>query len=135
MRTTQPGHSVPTIRLDEASATPKYQQIADQVRTLVAAGALRPGDPLPSVRQLASDLGINANTVLTAYRALEAENIMLVRRGARAVVHPRLALPAEPRSADLGRIRAALERTRTDALLAGIPPQLLRALADDVFAD
>jgi DNA-binding transcriptional regulator YhcF (GntR family) len=123
------------IQLDEAGATPKYQQIADQVRALVAAGALRPGDLLPSVRQIASDLGINVNTVLTAYRVLEAENIVLIRRGARAVVHPRLALPAEPRPADLRRIRAALERTRTDAVLAGIPPERLRALAAEVFAE
>src|SRR5215470_9000071 len=101
----------PVIELDEVSSTPKYQQIVEQVRALVAAGRRGPGSPLPSVRQLASDLGINVNTVLAAYRALEAEQIALVRRGSRAIIHPRLARPTELRPDDLGRIRTALQRT------------------------
>ena len=123
------------IRLDEASPTPKYQQIVEQVRALVATGALPPRTPLPSVRQLAADLGINVNTVLAAYRALEAEGVILLRHGARAVVHPRLARAVEPRTDDIERIRAALERTRTDALLLGLTLEDLRALAAEVFAD
>lgn len=123
------------IYLDETSPTPKYQQIVEQVRALVATGALLPRAPLPSVRQLAADLGINVNTVLAAYRALESEGIILLRHGARAVVHPRLARAIEPRSDDVERIRAALERTRTDALLLGMTPEHLRALAAEVFAD
>lgn len=123
------------IYLDETSPTPKYQQIVEQVRALVATGALLPRAPLPSVRQLAADLGINVNTVLAAYRALESEGIILLRHGARAVVHPRLARAIEPRSDDVERIRAALERTRTDALLLGMTPEQLRALAAEVFAD
>lgn len=121
------------IHLDEASPTPKYQQIVEQVRALVATGALPPQTPLPSVRQLAADLGINVNTVLAAYRALEAEGIILLRHGARAVVHPRLARAIEPRLDDVERIRTALERTRTDALLLGMSLEDLRALAAKVF--
>jgi DNA-binding transcriptional regulator YhcF (GntR family) len=123
------------IHLDEASPTPKYQQIVEQVRALVATGVLPPRTPLPSVRQLAADLGINVNTVLAAYRALESEGIILLRHGARAVVHPRLARAVEPRVDDVERIRAALERTRTDALLLGLSLESLRALAVEVFAD
>ncbi|MGE5334118.1 MAG: hypothetical protein ACM3N4_05415, partial [Nitrososphaerota archaeon] len=73
--------------------------------------------------------------VLAAYRALESEGIILLRHGARAVVHPRLARAIEPRSDDVERIRAALERTRTDALLLGMTLEHLRALAAEVFAD
>jgi len=123
------------IHLDETSPTPKYQQIVEQVRALVATGALLPRTPLPSVRQLAADLGINVNTVLAAYRALEAEGIILLRHGARAVVHPRLARAVEPRIDDVERVRTALERTRTDALLLGLSLESLRALAAEVFAD
>lgn len=121
------------IHLDEASPTPKYQQIVEQVRALVATGALPPQTPLPSVRQLAADLGINVNTVLAAYRALEAEGIILLRHGARAVVHPRLARAIQPRLDDVERIRTALERTRTDALLLGMSLEDLRTLAAKVF--
>jgi GntR family transcriptional regulator len=128
-------HEPATIHLDETSPTPKYQQIVEQVRALVAMGALPPRTPLPSVRQLAADLGINVNTVLAAYRALESEDIILLRHGARAVVHPRLARVVEPQLGDVERIRAALERTRTDALLLGMTLGHLRALAAEVFAD
>ncbi|HEX6123620.1 MAG TPA: hypothetical protein VFY89_10690, partial [Ktedonobacterales bacterium] len=68
-------------------------------------------------------------------RALEAEGVILLRHGARAVVHPRLARAVEPRTDDIERIRAALERTRTDALLLGLTLEDLRALAAEVFAD
>lgn len=128
-------HEPAAIHLDEASPTPKYQQIVEQVRALVATGELPPRTPLPSVRQLATDLGINVNTVLAAYRALEAEDIILLRHGARAVVHPRLARAVEPRRDDVERIRAALERTRTDALLLGMTLEHLRTLAAEIFAD
>ena len=134
MPRSQSSATPPVIQLDETSAVPKYQQIVTQVRALVAAGALAPGAALPSVRQLATDLGINVNTVLAAYHALQAEQIVLVRRGARLTIHPRLACLVQPRDGDLLRIRSALERTRTDALLAGISPEQLRALASEVFA-
>jgi GntR family transcriptional regulator len=127
--------STPVIQLDTTSAIPKYQQIVLQVEAYVAAGRLRPGAPLPSVRQLASDLGINVNTVLAAYRALESEEIVLLRHGARATIHPRLAQEPHPGAAEYARVRAALDRTRTEALLAGVGLEALRALALDVFAD
>src|SRR5579872_7489195 len=127
--------AAPVIRLDTTSTIPKYQQIVLQVEAHVAAGRLGPGAPLPSVRQLASDLGINVNTVLAAYRALEAEEIVLLRHGSRATIHPRLAQQPHPGAADYARVRAALERTRTEALLAGVGLEALRVLALDVFAD
>ncbi|HLZ23016.1 MAG TPA: GntR family transcriptional regulator [Ktedonobacterales bacterium] len=127
--------AAPVIRLDTTSTIPKYQQIVLQVEAHVASGRLRAGAPLPSVRQLSGDLGINVNTVLAAYRALEAEEIVLLRHGSRAMIHPRLAQPPHPGAADYARARAALERTRTEALLAGVGLEVLRALALDVFAE
>ena len=124
----------PIIQLDEGSPTPKYQQIAEQVRALVASRRLAPGAALPSVRQLAADLGININTVLAAYRALEADGVVLLRRGSRAVLHPRLAQATLPGPADLARISALLERVRTDALLAGLTPEQLHELAEEIFS-
>ena len=124
---------VPVIVLDEASPLPKYQQIVEQVKDHVAHGRLAPGAPLPSVRQLAGDLGINVNTVIAAYRVLEAEQVVVLRRGARAMVHPRLAAPATPRADDIARVRADLERAHTAALLLGMDAPALRALVDEVF--
>lgn len=69
------------IQVDPHSAVPLYEQILEQVRDSVRRRALSPGDLLPSVRQLAADLGINPNTVAKAYLLLERDGIIkTVRR-------------------------------------------------------
>jgi len=122
------------IQLDEVNPLPKYMQIVEQIRAFASAGKLAPGSPLPSTRQLATDLGININTVLAAYHTLEAEEIILLRHGARAVIHPRLRRPATPQAGDIAHIRALLDRVRTDAVLCGMPLPMLRDMAAEVFA-
>lgn len=123
------------IRLDEVNPLPKYMQIVEQIRAFAAEGKLAPGMQLPSVRQLAGDLGINSNTVLTAYHALEAEEIILLRHGARGVIHPRLLQrPAMLQAGDIAQIRALLVRVRTDAVLRGLSLPMLADLAADVFS-
>lgn len=68
--------------IDPRSPTPLYAQIASRVRLAVASGALRSGDALPSVRQLASRLRVNPATVVQAYRELEDEGFVELRQGA-----------------------------------------------------
>src|SRR3979490_1848858 len=67
--------------LDMRSGVPAYRQIIDQVLGGLAAGSLRPGDQLPTVRQLAVDLAINPNTVMRAYRELEIREILTTQQG------------------------------------------------------
>ncbi|MGI8745037.1 MAG: GntR family transcriptional regulator [Bryobacteraceae bacterium] len=67
--------------LDTHSGVPVYRQIIDQVLGGIAAGTLRPGDQLPTVRQLAVDLAINPNTVVRAYRELEIREILSTQQG------------------------------------------------------
>ena len=122
------------IRLNETNPSPKYQQIAEQVRSYAAEGKLTPGMQLPSVRQLASDLGINVNTVLAAYHALETEEIILLRHGSRAVIHPRLTRLASIQASDVSHIRTMLGRVRTDALLRGMSLPMLQEVAAEVFS-
>lgn len=69
-------------RLDPRSPIPLYDQIATRIRVAVAAGELRPGEALPSVRQLAKRLRINPATVVQAYRELEREGFVEMRQGA-----------------------------------------------------
>src|ERR1700759_1962018 len=59
------------VQLDLSSGVPVYRQIIDAVLGGIASGTIRPGDQLPTVRQLAVDLSINPNTVVRAYRELE----------------------------------------------------------------
>jgi len=67
--------------IDPRSPTPLYAQIASRLRLAVSAGELRPGDALPSVRRLASQLRVNPATVVQAYRDLEAEGFLDMRQG------------------------------------------------------
>lgn len=67
--------------IDPRSPTPLYEQIAARVRVAVAAGDLRPGDALPSVRTLARDLRVNPATVVQAYRDLAADGFVEMRHG------------------------------------------------------
>jgi GntR family transcriptional regulator len=69
------------IRVNPALPTPIWSQIEESVRHLVASGALRPGDALPSVRDLAREQRINPNTVANAYQRLADAGIVEARRG------------------------------------------------------
>ncbi len=69
------------MSLDPADPRPVFRQIVDEVQRCVAVGVLKPSDPLPAARTLAAQLKINANTVQHAYRTLEQEGTVTVRRG------------------------------------------------------
>ena len=71
------------LTIDTQSSVPVYLQIIEQIRGQIGDGSLPPNTPLPSVRQMALDLGINPNTVAKAYMLLEREGIILTvrRRG------------------------------------------------------
>lgn len=69
------------LLIDPRASRPIYGQIMDEIRRLIVTGALKADDPLPSVRQLAADLRLNHNTIVQAYRELEREEVVYVRRG------------------------------------------------------
>ena len=77
------------FRLDMQSGVPVYRQIIDQVHAARASGAVRPGDQLPTVRQLAVDLAINPNTVVRAYRELELTGALTTHQGTGTFHHQR----------------------------------------------
>ena len=69
------------IRIDQASRVPIYAQIVEQIKSQIASGQLTPGDQLPTIRRLATDLRINFNTVVRAYLELESEGLISTKRG------------------------------------------------------
>jgi GntR family transcriptional regulator len=75
--------------IDTKSGVPFYRQIIEQAKFAVARGDLRPGDRLPTVRQLAVDLSINPNTVIRAYRELEIEGMLDTQQGSGTFVSDR----------------------------------------------
>ena len=64
------------IQIDTNLSTPLFNQLMDQIKKAVMDGLLKPGDPLPSIRQLANDLELNHNTVAKAYRILERDSVI-----------------------------------------------------------
>jgi GntR family transcriptional regulator len=90
------------LTVDPGDPTPPYEQVRRQVADLVQAGRLRPGDRLPSVRQLAGDLGLAAGTIARAYRELETEGLLVSRRGAGTRVSAEArSMPKSARTAQL----------------------------------
>jgi GntR family transcriptional regulator len=85
------------IEVDTASPTPAYEQIRAQIETMVGSGVLGIGESLPTIRQLAADLGLAVNTVARAYRELEIAGTVVsrVRHGTVIAEQPRLRL-ADP---------------------------------------
>jgi GntR family transcriptional regulator len=69
------------VAIDSKDPTPLHAQLERGIRLAIATQRLKPGDQLPTVRQLAVDLRVNANTVARVYLALEREGVLVTRRG------------------------------------------------------
>ena len=80
------------IEIDLISKIPIYVQIIDQVKHMIATGELRPDDQLPTVRQLATDLRVNFNTIARAYRMLDEEGLISTQHGRGTYILP---IPSE----------------------------------------
>jgi GntR family transcriptional regulator len=103
------------LTIDPRKSRPIYLQVTDAIKELIARGKLRPGAPLPSTRQLASDLGVNLNTIATAYRELQNEGLVSIRHGSGCVVAARDVSSRRKRELSIP-LRAAL----TELVLAGL---------------
>ncbi len=103
------------LTVDFEDRRPLYQQVVDGIKELIARGALKEGVTLPSVRQVAGDLGVNLNTIAAAYRQLQEEGFVAVRHGSGAVVKARRSetLPEEE-------LRKGLRAALTGLVLAGL---------------
>lgn len=106
------------VSLDTRDPTPIYAQLERGLRAAIATGRLRPGDQLPTVRQLAVDLAVNANTVARVYAELERSGVIDTRRGVGSFVSATPAQAQPPRERER-RLRALVTRVLADADAAG----------------
>jgi GntR family transcriptional regulator len=106
------------VSIDTRDRTPIYAQLDRGLRAAIVTGRLRPGDQLPTVRQLAVELQVNANTVARVYAELERDSVIETRRGVGSFVS---ATPAAARSATehIKRLRAFVTRMLADAADGG----------------
>ena len=116
------------FNIDPTDSRPIYMQIMDEVRRAIVVGTAGPDSPLPSVRQLAADLRVNPNTVQQAYRELEREDLIYVRRGQGTFIAIAPEVDSERRT-----IAARLaEQFLRDAYRNGITPEELLAAIQKV---
>jgi GntR family transcriptional regulator len=109
---------VPLVQIDPRRHLPIYLQIAEAIRGAVTAGTYRPGEALPSLRELAVTLRVNPNTVQRAYDELSREGIAESRRGLGLFVAERAAADARPRTVE--ELRGEFERWIRVGLAAGL---------------
>jgi GntR family transcriptional regulator len=116
------------VTLDSHDRTPIYAQLERGLRAAIATGRLRPGDQLPTVRQLAVDLQVNANTVARVYVELERAGVIETRRGVGSFITATPAQAHPPREHQR-RLQAFVTRILADADRAGFSvDDLLSAL-------
>ncbi len=118
--------------IDDNDARPVYLQIASSVKESIRLGRLKPGDTLPSVRELAQELSINLHTARHAYQLLSQEGVLQLRLGRLARVSPLTRSPGVKKEVQ-ERITGRLKDLVSDALLTGISPEQFKALVDGVL--
>jgi GntR family transcriptional regulator len=110
------------VQIDARDPTPIYAQLERGIRVEIASGKLKPGQQLPTVRQLAVDLRVNANTVAKVYLALEREGIVETKRGVGTFISsqrpPDVHEPHRER-----RLRELVDRLLADAASIGYSPR------------
>jgi GntR family transcriptional regulator len=113
------------FRVDDGSGLPIYRQLIDQVRQAIQLGFLRPGDQLPTVREVVRQVAINPNTVHRAYRDLEIQGLVKGRQGQGTFVVGTLGGPTPVAQ---GSLRQAMERWVRSARQAGLDEEGMQAI-------
>jgi DNA-binding transcriptional regulator YhcF (GntR family) len=120
------------LTVDTSSPVPAYEQIRTQIEALVRHGVLQPGTSLPPIRQLAADLGLAPNTVVKAFRELEAAGTIATKGRRGSHVAAKSTLTEEERSRQA---RAAAHQFLMTIQLLGLDPHQAHALLDAEIAD
>lgn len=111
------------LQLNYRDGRPIYEQVRDGLRQLMVTGAIQPGDKLPSVRQLASQLAINPNTIQRAYETLEQEGYAYSVQGKGSFAAQREEITRNRRE----ELMAQLDRIAEELMLLGVTPEEIAA--------
>lgn len=123
------------LTVDPSSGFPVYRQIMDQVRRMIVAGRLMPGEKLPSIRDLAAILQINPLTVGKAYTELERSGIIEMRRGLGMFVRPLGAHAATDADDAPATVTGGAQRFVLEAAQAGLSRAQALKVVDDAWQE
>ncbi|WP_147803066.1 GntR family transcriptional regulator [Alkalicoccus halolimnae] len=121
------------FRIDTKSSTPLYEQIIYQIKDMCLTGLLRPGEKLPSIRDLSSQMVINPNTVNKAYQELERSGIIVTIRGKGTFIAEDFPLTPLPEKEK--KIQSQVRQLVIDCHYAGISKQRLLEWTEQCFAE
>lgn len=119
------------FQIDPLSRTPVYEQLKSQVLRLASLGLLEENEQMPSVRQLAADLGINPNTVQKAYRELEREELIITVPGKGSF----LAAPEIHREKIKEEIQSSMHQICEEAAVSGLAEEEVRQMFSETVAE
>jgi GntR family transcriptional regulator len=122
------GSSMP-FQIRKDSGIPLYIQLESQIRLLIQQGELQPGDPMPTVRALAVELGINSNTVARVYRDLQQAGVLVLTRGVGTFVSEDLTAKALQRK-ELQQLDRKVDELITLCRRLRIAPRILSQLIE-----
>jgi len=117
------------LSLDSHSGAPIYLQIKEQMRLAVATGAIRAGEQLPTVRDLAAELRINPNTIARVYRELQAEGLLVSRQGSGTFVTDDALALVDEQTPDL--VRQKMRGVIALGMSLGVPLERLSEMFGD----
>jgi GntR family transcriptional regulator len=120
------------LHIDKSGSVPAYAQLVRQVREALRLGLLRPGDRLPTVRDVVTSCTVNAATVLKAYRELELSGLVESRQGSGTFISGTLG-SADPHV--MARLRGGLSRWLAQAREAGLENEDVEALVASVLSE
>ena len=117
------------LSLDSHSGAPIYLQIKEQMRLAVATGAIRAGEQLPTVRDLAAELRINPNTIARVYRELQTEGLLVSRQGSGTFVADEALALVDEQTPDL--VRQKMRGVIALGMSLGVPLERLSEMFGD----
>lgn len=120
------------LQLDFESETPIYEQLKNEIIIGIAKKQLLPGERLPSVRALASDIGINLHTVNKTYQQLKQEGFLLIHRQRGVVVNPE---PPKLNEQYEEKLMATLRPLIADVVCRGMNQDAYLKLCENIFAE
>ena len=118
--------------IDPRSKKPIYEQLLDQLRWQITMGFLEPDEPLPSVRNLSMELGINPNTIQKAYRQMEQEGLIYSRPGRGSFVTPATGEQRQKqRESQLSLLQGEIRKAKE----MGISGESLEKLVEEIYGE